>query len=69
MCRRCTQNTSKYLKVSHEKSQILSFDTVVANEGYASQKSSLTDKEPNMEFVVPGTFLWLEEFGEILTFF
>jgi len=26
--------TSKPLNVSHEKSQILSYDTVVANEGY-----------------------------------
>ena len=35
VCRRCTYSTSKPLKASPEKSQILSCDTVVANERYA----------------------------------
>jgi len=39
LCRHCTQSTcstSKLLKVSPERSQILNYDTVVANERYVN---------------------------------
>ena len=34
VCHHCTHSTSKLLNVSPEKSQILSCDTVAANERY-----------------------------------